>query len=85
MLLLFVPLVNMIAFVKVNIDLAKAFHQGAGFGIGLALLSVVFYPMLAFGNYTYGAGCTVEAEDVVSRTLDDVADRVSSAGNVRRD
>jgi hypothetical protein len=37
----------------VNIDLAKSFGKGAGFGVGLALLPFVFYPMLGFGDAQY--------------------------------
>lgn len=33
--------------------LSKSFGQGGGFTAGLILLSIVFYPMLAFGNYQY--------------------------------
>lgn len=33
--------------------LSQAFGQGAGFTVGLILLSVVFIPLLAFGNYEY--------------------------------
>jgi hypothetical protein len=33
--------------------LSKSFGQGEGFTIGLLLLGVIFYPILAFGNYQY--------------------------------
>jgi hypothetical protein len=33
--------------------LSTAFGQGAGFTVGLILLSVVFMALLAFGNYNY--------------------------------
>ncbi len=33
--------------------LSKSFGQREGFTIGLLLLGVVFYPVLAFGNYKY--------------------------------
>jgi|688.fasta_scaffold00437_3 hypothetical protein len=33
--------------------LSAAFGQGAGFTVGLILLSVVFMALLAFGNYNY--------------------------------
>jgi hypothetical protein len=37
----------------VNIELAKRFGKGAGFGIGLTLLPLIFLPMLAFGSAQY--------------------------------
>jgi hypothetical protein len=33
--------------------LSKSFGQGVGFTLGLIFLSFIFYPMLAFGDYTY--------------------------------
>lgn len=49
----FVPVVNLVLAVIVSIDLAKSFGKSAGFGVGLALLPVVFYPLLGFGQATY--------------------------------
>jgi hypothetical protein len=49
-LLLFVPVVNIVAHFIVNISLARRFGQGALFGVGLALFGFVFYPLLAFGK-----------------------------------
>ncbi len=37
----------------VNIELAKRFGKGAGFGVGLTLLPLIFLPMLAFGKAQY--------------------------------
>lgn len=48
-----IPLVNIIALFVLNIDLAKAFGKGAGYGVGLALLPFIFYPMLGFGDPGY--------------------------------
>ena len=36
-----------------NIKLAKSFGKGTGFGIGLTLLPVVFFPILGFDNASY--------------------------------
>ena len=41
-LLLLIPLYNIYFVIKMQIDLAKAFNQGAGFGIGLLLLLFEF-------------------------------------------
>jgi hypothetical protein len=51
--LFFVPFVNFIMFAVISIDVAKAFGKGVGFGIGLWLFGVVFYPILAFGSAEY--------------------------------
>ena len=42
-----------IVFIILCIDLAKRFGKGAGFGLGLVFLSIIFFPMLAFGSATY--------------------------------
>jgi len=55
LLLLLIPLVNIIIAFVVAIDVAKAFGKGAGFGIGLALLGFIFYPILGFGDAAYTA------------------------------
>ncbi len=52
-LLLFVPCVGIVIAVLLALDLAKVFGKSAGFGIGLLLLGIVFYPMLAFGSAEY--------------------------------
>ena len=39
--------------VILNINLARAFKKDTGFAIGLTLLSIVFYPILAFGKDEY--------------------------------
>ena len=33
--------------------LSLSFGQGAGFTVGLVLLGIIFFPILAFGNYSY--------------------------------
>ena len=54
-LLFFVPLVNLIMMVLVGIAVAKSFGKSAAYGIGLALLGFVFYPMLGFSDAQYQA------------------------------
>ncbi len=51
--LMFIPLVNIIVFAIVMIDMAKSFGKGSGFGIGLWLLSFIFFPVLGFGSAEY--------------------------------
>jgi hypothetical protein len=55
-ILLFIPLVNIVVSIIVNIEVAKKFGKGTGFGIGLALLGFIFYPILGFGDAKYQPG-----------------------------
>jgi hypothetical protein len=52
-LLMLIPFVNFIILIILTIDLAKSFGKGVGFGIGLLLLAVIFFPILAFGSAQY--------------------------------
>jgi uncharacterized membrane protein YhaH (DUF805 family) len=52
-LLLFIPLVNIVVYIIVKINLAKSYDKGVLFGLGLAFLPFIFYPILGFGNATY--------------------------------
>lgn len=65
-LLMLIPLVNFILAIILCIDLAKSFGKGAGFGIGIALLGVIFLPILGFGSAQYEGPAAGEAA-VVSR------------------
>lgn len=52
-LLLLIPIVNIVVAVLLSIDLAKSFGKDVLFGIGLALLGFIFYPILAFSDAAY--------------------------------
>lgn len=52
-LLLMIPLVNLVIYFMVCMDLAVAFDRGIGFAAGLFFLSFIFFPMLAFGEPDY--------------------------------
>jgi hypothetical protein len=52
-ILLFIPFVNFIILIMVSIDVAKRFGKGTGFGLGLAFLGFIFYPILGFGDARY--------------------------------
>lgn len=52
-ILFFIPLVNLVMAIIVSIALAEKFGKGAGFGVGLALLGFIFYPILGFGDAQY--------------------------------
>jgi hypothetical protein len=51
--LLLVPCVGIVVGIILCIDVAKSFGKDAGYGIGLALLGFIFFPMLAFGDARY--------------------------------
>ena len=52
-ILLIVPVVNFVILIVLSIALAKKFGKGVGYGLGLAFLGVIFYPMLGFGDAQY--------------------------------
>lgn len=52
-LLLLLPIGNLIFGIFTSIKLAKVFGKGGGFACGIIFLSIIFLPMLAFGNAEY--------------------------------
>ena len=64
--LYFIPVVNAVVGIINAIDLAKAFGKDVGYGIGLALLSPIFYPMLGFGKAVYVGPMAAVAAPVYS-------------------
>jgi len=52
-ILFFIPLVNLIILIVVSIDVARKFGKGPAFGLGLAFLGMIFYPILGFGDAEY--------------------------------
>lgn len=52
-LLFLIPIVNIVIGIIMNIDLAKAFGKGVGFGLGLLLFGPIFFPILAWGDARY--------------------------------
>lgn len=53
LILMLIPFVNFIIAIILCIDIAKNFGKGAGFGLGLAFLGFIFFPILGFGSATY--------------------------------
>jgi len=51
--LLLVPCVNFVVAIMLCLDLAKSFGKTPAFGIGLAFLGFIFFPLLAFGDARY--------------------------------
>lgn len=56
LLLFLIPGVNLVIIALVMISVAGRFGKGTGFGLGLAFLPFIFYPLLGFGSSTYRAG-----------------------------
>ncbi len=56
LLLMLIPFVNIIIAIILNIDIAKNFGKGVGFGIGMIFLPFIFYPILGFGSAQYQGG-----------------------------
>lgn len=59
LILLLIPFVNLIIAIIATISLAANFGKGAGFAIGMILLPIIFYPILAFGNARYMGGLAI--------------------------
>ena len=54
LILWFIPLVNVVVAFLVALGVAEGFGKGAAFGVGLFFLPFIFYPILAFGDASYG-------------------------------
>ncbi|MBL8024200.1 MAG: signal peptidase I [Elusimicrobia bacterium] len=52
-LLLLIPLVQLVFGFLTMLGVAERFGKGIGYAVGLFLMPVIFYPLLAFGNTTY--------------------------------
>jgi hypothetical protein len=53
LILYLIPIVNLIIFIVVALDLAKSFGKSGGFAVGLVLLPFIFFPILGFGSAAY--------------------------------
>jgi hypothetical protein len=54
--LFLIPIANLVVAILVSIAIAEKFGKSAGFGVGLAFLSFVFYPILGFGDAQFVGG-----------------------------
>ena len=52
-ILMLIPIVNIVIWIIVALDLAKSFARGTGFAIGLILLPWIWSLILGFGSDTY--------------------------------
>lgn len=62
LVLMLIPVVNFVIAIIVLNALSKSFGKGVGFTIGLLLLGIVFYPMLAFGDAQYVGQSSAETQ-----------------------
>jgi hypothetical protein len=53
LLMFFIPLVNLIFLIWTYNMISKSFGKDEGFTVGLLLLGVIFWPILAFGGAKY--------------------------------
>lgn len=59
-----IPFVNYVFLIWSTNLLSKRFGKNEGFTVGLLLLGIVFYPILAFGDAKY-EGVTIESNDLL--------------------
>jgi len=52
-LLMLIPVVGLVIYILVMVELAAVFGKGGGFAVGLIFLGFIFYPILGFGSATY--------------------------------
>ncbi len=60
---IFLPfcIVAFVAYILVSIDVARRFSKGVFYGLGLAILPFIFYPILAFGKSQYNNELEIQA------------------------
>ena len=61
------PIIVLVVGFIVSLDIARNFGKGTGFGIGLALVPFVFFPILGFGSAEYSPVKSLSAGDPVDR------------------
>ena len=54
--LLFIPLVNIVVYIILCLDIAREFSKSEGFAAGLILLAPIFFMILGWGQAEYGGG-----------------------------
>ncbi len=52
-ILMLIPVVSLVIYIMLMIDLAKSFGRGTGTAVGLVLLGAIFIPILGFGSAEY--------------------------------
>lgn len=76
-LTLLIPFYNIYVYFKLCIDMAAGFNKSTGFGVGIALVNVVFLPLLAFDKECVWMNNTVPYQsdfmDNIISKVDDLA------------
>jgi hypothetical protein len=54
LLLYLIPLVDIVIAILVTLGVSRNFGKGGAFAVGLIFLPFIFYPILGFGDATYG-------------------------------
>lgn len=67
--LIFIPLANIYIAIVTIFALAKSFGKDTGFGVGLLLLGIIFYPILGYGDARYVGPNGVPVKDDLLSTL----------------
>lgn len=52
-ILMFIPIVSLVVYIILVMDVAKSYGRGIGTAIGLFFLSFIFVPILGFGDAEY--------------------------------
>lgn len=60
-ILMLIPFVNIVIGIMIVNLLSKSFGKDVGFTLGLLFLSIIFYPILAFGSAEYQGPAGAEA------------------------
>jgi len=58
LILFLIPIVNIVVAILVALAVAENFGKSGGFVIGMVLLPMIFYPILAFGDAQYSPTAT---------------------------
>jgi hypothetical protein len=66
--LIFIPFANIYIAIVAVFALAKSFGKDVGFGVGLLLLGIIFYPILGYGDSRYVGpnGIASDRDDLIS-------------------
>lgn len=64
-ILFFVPVVSLVISILMCLAIAERFGKSAGFGVGLALLGFIFFPILGFGDAQYQGGAAQGFERIM--------------------
>lgn len=60
--LMLIPCVNIVVMILVCIELAKCFKKDPIYGVGLALLGFIFWPILGFGSAEFQGSPTPQQQ-----------------------